>query len=373
MKIGFIVQTLSGGGAERVVSVLSSKFADMPGFEPSVLILFPKDKEYSTNKGVSRIYLFASEKAYRLASKRERIKQIRNAVRANDIKAIFPFLWFVGVYTQVACLGLDVRIIQTIRNNPALVPHSKMARMLRDWTLSISYGVFCQNQEQFDYLPRRVRKKTRVIPNPVAEEFFDLRVEPSKREKIVMFGRLEKQKNYPMMIRAVYSLKKAGKAFSVEIYGEGSLAGELQNEIDCTGLHDVVKLMGRTENPSDVMRDAALFVMTSSFEGMPNSLMEAMAAGLPCISTDCPTGPANLIEDGIDGYLVGVDDDRALSKRIEALMSDADLRCRIGAAGRAKVAALYKPDCIARELASYFLQEDAFTDAHGGGQNQFPV
>lgn len=356
MKIGFIVQTLSGGGAERVVSVLSSEFANMSRFEPSVIIFFPKDSEYPTSEGVNRIYLFESEGAYRSASKHERIKRIRDAVRVSDVKVIFPFLWFVGIYTQIACLGLDVRIVQTVRNNPSLVPCTKTARVLRNWTLSISYGVFCQNREQFDYLPPRIRKKTKVVPNPVAEEFFDLHTEPSAGEKIVMFGRLEQQKNYPMMLRVVQSLKKSGRIVSVEIYGEGSLAGELQNQIDCTGLHDEVKLMGRTENPAEAMRGAALFVMTSAFEGMPNSLMEAMAAGLPCVSTDCPTGPADLIEDGIDGYLIGVGDDCALSKRIEALMSDSELRGRIEAAGRAKMSALYKSDRIANELANCFLE-----------------
>lgn len=355
MHIGFIVQTLDGGGAERVVSVLSSQFARTSDYKCTVVIFFPMNDEYSTDKHVHKIYLFETEAAYRSSSKIERIKRIRSVIKKQRFEAVFPFLWFVGIYTEVACTGMDVRVIQTIRNNPDLVPHSKFARLLRDWSLKKSAGVFCQNQDQYDSLHARLGSKLRIVPNPVAEDFFELDIEPSKNEKIVMFGRLEKQKNYPMMIRAVQSLMKYGRNLRIEIYGAGKLYGDLQKQIDQAGLHDSIKLMGRTDNPSDAMRDAALFVMTSSFEGMPNSLMEAMAAGLPCISTNCPTGPADLIDDGVNGYLVSNDDDHALADRIEELLEDNALRDRIGAAAKSKIASLYRPEQLVYRLINCFL------------------
>ena len=360
MNIGFVVQKLAGGGAERVVSVLCSEFARMVSYECSVLIFFPSENEYATDTGVRRVYLFDTEEAYRSASKGERVRRIRNAVRELRFDAVFPFLWFVGIYTQIACWGLDVKVIQTVRNNPELVPRKKPARILRDWALRAADGVFCQNQDQYGLLPETVRQKAEIIPNPIAEEFFGLRTEPSKNRKIVMFGRLEEQKNYPMMLRAVQSLRDSGKELVVEIYGAGTLAEELQDRIDQAALGDSVKLMGRTENPAECMRDAALFVMTSSFEGMPNSLMEAMAAGLPCVSTDCPTGPSDLIEDGVNGYLVAIDDDRELAARVVELMADGALRGRIGAAGREKVASHYGARRIAEKLAGCFLCGEDF-------------
>lgn len=355
MHIGFIVQTLAGGGAERVVSVLSSEFARTSGYKCSVVIFFPMDDEYLTDKHVRKIHLFETEVAYRSSSKIERIKRIRSAIKKERFEAVFPFLWFVGIYTQVACAGMDVKVIQTIRNNPDLVPRGKFARYLRDWSLKKSAGVFCQNQDQYDSLHARVGSKLKIVPNPVSEDFFELDIEPSKNEKIVMFGRLEEQKNYPMMIRAVQSLVKYGRNLRIEIYGAGKLYGDLQKRIDQAGLHDSIKLMGRTNNPSDAMRDAALFVMTSSFEGMPNSLMEAMAAGLPCISTNCPTGPADLIDDGVNGYLVDNDDDHELAQRITGLMSDGELRNKIGSEGRKKISELYKPTQIVGKLIALFL------------------
>lgn len=360
MNIGFVVQKLAGGGAERVVSVLCSEFARMVSYECSVLIFFPSENEYATDSDVRRVYLFDTEDDYRSSSKAERIKRIRNAVKGRHLDAVFPFLWFVGIYTQIACKGLDVKVVQTIRNNPAIVPRKKPARVLRNWALWASDGVFCQNREQYGLLPEAVRQKAEIVPNPVKEEFFGLRTVPSKNRKIVMFGRLEEQKNYPMMLRAVRSLVEAGKDLSVEIYGSGALFDELQVQIDKAELRDAVRLMGRTDSPADSMRDAALFVMTSSFEGMPNSLMEAMAAGLPCISTDCPTGPRDLIEDGVNGYLVAIDDDRVLAERIDALLADGALRDRLGAAGREKVSSLYRPRQIAEKLVDCFLRGEDF-------------
>ena len=81
----------------------------------------------------------------------------------------------------------------------------------------------------------------------------------------------------------------------MDIYGEGSLREQLQNQIDTLGLTDSVKLCGRTNDIVATLVEHDLFIMASNYEGMPNSLMEAMGVGLPCISTDCPTGPKELI------------------------------------------------------------------------------
>ena len=115
------------------------------------------------------------------------------------------------------------------------------------------------------------------------------------------------------------------------IYGEGDKRGELEKLVEELGLKDRISLPGNIRNIADEMEKNSLFVLSSDFEGMPNALMEAMALGLPCVSTDCPCGgPRYLIKNGENGVLVPVGDADALAEAMKKMLHDEDLRIRIG-------------------------------------------
>ncbi|MBO5485678.1 MAG: glycosyltransferase, partial [Eubacterium sp.] len=115
------------------------------------------------------------------------------------------------------------------------------------------------------------------------------------------------------------------------IYGEGSYREELEKERARLGLEEKIKLPGAVDCVADAVQSAKLFVLSSDYEGMPNALLEAMALGIPVISTDCPCGgPAEIIRDGENGFLVSVGKEEELIDAMQKLLRDDELGNRIG-------------------------------------------
>lgn len=173
-----------------------------------------------------------------------------------------------------------------------------------------------------NYFSKAVQKKSRIILNPVDEVFFNT---PLKKERkgIVTTGRLVKQKNHALLIKAYSSIADKVED-DLYIYGEGELQGELEKLINDLGVKNRVHLLGAVRNVPEVLSSAKLFVLSSDYEGMPNSLMEAMAMGLPCISTDCPCGgPKRLLKSGM---LVRTGNEKELSKKILYCLGDEQFR-----------------------------------------------
>ena len=123
------------------------------------------------------------------------------------------------------------------------------------------------------------------------------------------------------MIDAVKLVAMEYADVSLEIYGAGEQEAELVSYIKTQDLENNVRLMGRSNELYRIYKNADLYLMSSDFEGMPNALAEAMAVGLPCISTDCKTGPRDLVDDGENGYLIPCGDAKAMAERIVRIFS----------------------------------------------------
>lgn len=355
-KVSFIAQQLAGGGAERVVSVLANELANDDSLDISVVTFFPVENEYALNSEINKVSLFSTEEEYRNASRILRIKNLRRFIKQNNIQVLFPFLWFVGVYTFIATLGLDVKLVQTVRNNPALVPGSKLGRFARNLTLLFSWKGFVQSNEQKEYFWKPIRDKLFVITNPVSSVFLETTATVDRSNTIVMAGRLEPQKNYPLALSAFKILKSRGVRFNVEIYGQGSLETALAKRIQEENLGDRVRLCGRSSHLDKEYSRSSIYVLTSDFEGMPNSLMEAMASGLACVATDCPTGPAQLINHGVTGFLIEQGNFEKLANVLETLLEDAELRKQVGISAKKYISQTYAPKVIAKKVVDNFLQ-----------------
>ena len=200
-------------------------------------------------------------------------------------------------------------------------------------------------------------------------------------------GRLDENKNHRMLLEAFAQIVKeigkdaektqpgkAGKVkntlenqgksdksteivkidWIIQLYGDGPLRAELQEYANKLGIDQFVRFEGLVSNVADRIAKAAIYVQTSDAEGMPNALMESMALGLACISTDCPCGgPAMLIEDGVDGCLVPVGDAGALAARLRTLMEDEQTARQIGAEAANKIRSRYNPAMVCREWEEY--------------------
>ncbi len=161
-------------------------------------------------------------------------------------------------------------------------------------------------------------------------------------------GRLVRQKRFDLLIRAFAEVRKreAGRVRLV-IVGDGPERRSLQALASALGIADSTDLIGHQDNPYSWLKRAAVFVLSSDYEGFPNVVLEAMACGVPVVATDCPSGPNEIITDGIDGILVPAGDSMAMAAAIRDLLGDEERRMRHAAAARRRVEAFGLPSFVA--------------------------
>ncbi len=349
-KICFVIPSFSFGGAERVVTVLSSQLA-REGYDVSVIKYFEVSDEYPVD---DRVKVFnvsrGTESMYHALSFAEKIRRIRKILKEIRPDYVVPFLSHVATRTFFAGLGMPIKMIQTIRIAPNIAPASRLLRAFRNFLIAVSYVTFVQTETQKEYFPRWMHKKIVILPNPVSQSMLESSpVYQGQTTKIVSMGRLTLQKNFEMLIRSVVELKNTGYPVTLDIYGEGELHQSLQQQIDELSCQDICRLQGRTSDVPNVLKNASLFVLPSNFEGMPNALMEAMAVGLPCISTDCETGPGELLADG-KGLLVPVNDQSAMTEAIKALVETPQAATEMGRRAKEYMSEVYSPAAISNRF-----------------------
>ena len=182
--------------------------------------------------------------------------------------------------------------------------------------------IVCQSQKVVQFFSSKHQEKTAVIPNPIAASAIPDRFTGKRRHTVVGVGRLSEQKNFEMLIRAFSSLSEKFSDYTLEIYGAGPLEERLQSLIEQSGLVSRAKLMGVKKNVMHHISDVALYVMSSDYEGFPNALAEAMATGLPVISTDFSTGVAADIVKAENGIVIPVADEAALISAMEKMLDE---------------------------------------------------
>lgn len=334
----FVIPSLRDGGAERVITRLSTGMVES-GYEVHILEFFRPDSGYSLDKEVHLHSMFQREDEYSKTGFLKRTQMMRDIVLKNEPDVIIPFLEYVCQKTQIALIGTKYfkRVVVTLRVTPTIGSFTHKLR--RFVSIAVSKACISQTESQKAYLPSVLHKKTFVIPNPVDEiqEPFNELNEPFT---FIAAGRLVPQKNYPLMLRAFEKVAKQRKVF-LRIYGNGQQAQNLKAFIDELKISDCASLMGYSKNIINEYRKANAFLLTSNWEGMPNSLMEAMALGMPCIATDCPTGPAELIKDGDNGLLLPMDDEESLVDAMLKLVDDKQLRIELGANARKYIMSEY--------------------------------
>lgn len=335
----FAIGSLQGGGAERVVSVWTSALAKK-GYKVSVLVYARHENEYPIDPNVGVYTIAESVKACNDMPMIERLRCFRKILKVQKPDVIISFLPEVQVYVALASIGLRIPRIETVRNNPwkEKVLKTKFAKLWL-WCFYSCKAIIVQSEDQKTFFKNSVQEKAVVIPNPVNPQYIENeKKEYAETKKIVAAGRLAEQKNPKMMIDAVKLLSQRYKDVTLEIYGIGTLQEELDAYIKEQKLTDKVFLMGRNDALYNVYKQADAYVMSSDYEGMPNALVEAMAVGLPCVSTDCKTGPRDLIDDGKNGFLVPCGDYKALAEKLERIvLMSAKERMTLGKNARNKI------------------------------------
>lgn len=352
--ITFAAPTITGGGAERVVSVLSSSLADM-GYHVDLILYERRNNEYPLSPKVN-VHLLPARKdeQNKVVYLINKFMYLRNLLRKLKPDVLIPFLPYQVEQCFFASRGLGIPFVVTVRNNPQYdTPNEKM-RKRRDWIAKHADAVFLQTKTQREYFPSVVKEKCFVAANPVSDEIIATSYgSKDKLKRLIAVGRLEEQKNFPMLINAFSRIYNKFSDITLDIYGEGNLQKQLQRQISDLGLNDAVKLCGRSYKIATVLAEHDLFIMSSDYEGMPNALMEALGVGLPCISTDCPTGPAELLGNNERGLLFSVGQEDELVNRIDYAINNPPLMCEM--ARRAKI--YIKENFASESIAKLFISE----------------
>ncbi len=330
-KIVLYIETLRRGGAERVMSVLANYLNDK--HYEVVLITDVHDdfcvKQYIISDDIKRYYLdemCVKNSSNVIIRTLLRILNIRKICQTEQVDLALSFLGNCNIRLLLATLGLRCKKIVSVRNDPAreYAGIEQLAKIL----FYFADGCIFQTYEAMEWFGKRNALKSKVIFNPIDSQFYEKQWNPV-RDEIVTFGRLVEQKNHILLVKAFGQIHKIFPKLILQIYGDDFAAHESGRKkeiielIKELKLENSVFLRGNIDNVQDILAESKLFVLTSDYEGMPNTLMEAMTVGVPVISTDCPCGgPALLTDHGKYGELVPCRDEVALVEAMKRILLD---------------------------------------------------
>lgn len=329
MKIMFYYASMHLGGAERMIATLANNFAAR-GDEVAVMVNDSLPTGYPLDGRVRFINQNAESDSHgvvdALRYNLRRVSLTRKYFREIRPDVVLCFAINNLTFTVLARPGLGIKAIGSDRNNPTYSEYGFWEK-LRNHIAPQAEGFIFQTQAARSYYPHRVQERSVVIPNGIAPEELCAQVAPLDQRikgSISAVGRLEEQKGFDTLIRAFALFRRNNPGYTLTIFGEGSERPKLEGMIAALGLTGQVILAGRISNVFEELSRREIFVLSSRFEGMPNALMEGLACGCACISTDCDYGPNELIQDGLNGLLIPVDDEAALAAAMERLARDPD-------------------------------------------------
>jgi glycosyltransferase involved in cell wall biosynthesis len=339
MKILLAISTLGPGGAERVVTLLANGFVARE-HEVTILTLEAQQRDfYPVDAAVRRVELNLSAASASwlagLAANLKRVRAIRRAVRQEQPDVVVAFITEMNVLATVACLGLPVRVFISERIDPRQHPVGRAWDWLRRTVYRYSQGLIVQTRTVAQWLAQSgiPLPPVTVIANPVLAAVPRALDSPSSAGYLLAVGRLVEQKGFDLAIAALASLAQSGVELELVIAGEGPCEAALRQQAEQLQLGGRVRLIGRAHDIGALLAGAFAFVLPSRYEGFPNVLLEALAAGVPTIAADCESGPREILADGTYGILVPCKDSEALAAAVLRLRRDSGLQAELRRAG----------------------------------------
>lgn len=314
MNVAIIAHGLSNGGSERVAALVANHYAQK-GHRVLFLAVLCSQREYPLAGQV--IYrTIPAPKCTKATRFFRRSVVIDRELRKFGAEIAVSFLFKEAIVTN---LRRTVPLVYSLRNDPGNTTRNPLQKALLLFSYRRAEGIAFQTQGAMAFFGAEIQKKGTVIPNPLTRNLPYW--EPQHHEKRVITAcRLNPQKNLPMLLKAFAVFHQAHPDYRLEIYGRGPEQEMLEDLCRALHMEDAVAFPGYSAQIHQVMATSAIFVLSSDFEGLSNSMLEALAIGIPTICTDCPPGGAReYITDGANGFLVPVGDVQALAEKMTAL------------------------------------------------------
>lgn len=252
---------------------------------------------------------------------------LRKGIKGVGADTVFSIPQDYSNLTILALLGTGIPVFISDRNSPNM-PIPIIKKNLRKLLYPLASGVILQTSTAKKLMLRKgiYNKNIKIIPNPL-KIIQNYPKSDSKKKIILNIGRLVNEKNQLELIRIFAKINNSD--WNLYIAGDGPLKNQLQSEISVLGMDDSIKLLGSVKNVDKLMGQVDIFAFTSIYEGFPNSLNEAMAYPLPCISYNCIAGPSDLIKNNVNGFLVEPGDFNDYVTKLKLLMENEKLRIRL--------------------------------------------
>ncbi len=254
---------------------------------------------------------------------------LRRAIQMTAPEAVVSFGDVMNIRMLVATSGLSFRRYVSERCDPERTSIGVLEPLRRRFYLDAD-GVAAQTDAAARHF-ERFNARCRVVPNMVLPPQSSPRRPSNGTRTLVTFGRLVAFKRLQIVIRAFAHIADRHPQWRLDIWGEGDQRGFLEGLIERLGAGDRIRLRGHARDGHAVLRQADLFAMTSSTEGFPNALCEAMACGAVPVVVDCGAGVRTIVRDGVDGLLVPGEGSELFASFLDRLMRDDDERLRLAA------------------------------------------
>lgn len=353
MKILFINTNIGYGGACKIMAYVANHMS----LSHQVDFLTYRESEVlqPLSENVNHIHdpLYShSNKFIQIVGQ---LRALRSFIKRGKYDLCVSFLNPASYMLILATRGLNTKVLLSERGDPYELINSKSIFIKTIFKIvQNADGYVFQTGGAAKCYSKKAQERSVVIPNPMPDKVIP---EPclGEREKVIVTAsRMDfHQKRQDVLINAFAKIAPKYHDYVLRLYGDGPDMEKIQQIAKDTGYGDRIEFMGVSKNVLENIRDASIFVLSSDFEGIPNALLEAMACGLPCISTDCSPGGARvIIEDGENGIITPCGDADALSEAMEKLIEDKELSQKFSS-NAVKVTEIFSKDIVFSKWKSF--------------------
>ncbi len=327
-RIAVISHSAGNGGAERVATLVANNFVK-EGHDVSFYAIHSDLREYYLDEKVK--YEYCDVKQSGVAGQFLRSVKLAQWIKKNRIEVMVSLVYNEGIFLVG---NRSLKKIYSLRNDPTKFYNSGINKLLRNKVYADADYVVFQTPDARDYFGDDVKEHGILIANPLKEGLPYWNQENYKKE-IVVACRINKQKNLFMLLEAFKKVCEVRDDYKLAIYGEGELKEVLISFADSLGIGELVEFRGYTNEIHSIMANSAIYVSSSDYEGISNSMIEALAIGIPSVCTDCPVGGARMfIKNGESGFLTPVGDSEAMAEKLLLLMDSEELKIKFSTESR---------------------------------------
>lgn len=349
-KVLFVVHALGYGGVGKMLSYLANYVCDA-GYDVVIYVQEQLGQHYSQNNKITIVQETRFFSNY-YTRHFQQIGQLRKRIIEIKPDIVISFQTNQNALSVLATRGKGIPVIISERGDP--YQYNSIIAKLKNIVINRAEGGVFQTQKAKEYFGKGLQKRSKVIYNPNTVPTMPIPKWENRRDEIVFVARFDiQQKRQDLIVKAFSMICDKIPSFKLGFYGIGDDEKQIREQVHSLGIDEKVIFHGLERDIPNAIRNAKLFVLTSDYEGMPNALIEAMAVGLPCISTDCsPGGAAELINTGENGVIVPKGDVEAIKKAIMRMLSNPTEAEKMGIEAQ-KIVEKLDPEIIYKQWKEY--------------------